>query len=69
VTVDLGDLVRAGRQPLCPANQSRLAFETTLPVGPVDFNLELLLTISASPFGSIVFRSLPLDLTGPGGGC
>ena len=36
-----------------------------MPVGPADFSLELLLTISASPFGSIVFKSLPFDLTGP----
>lgn len=40
-----------------------LTLETTFP-GTVVFNLELLLTSSASPFGSIVFKSLPFDRTG-----
>jgi hypothetical protein len=35
-----------------------------LPDGTVVFNLELLLTSSASPLGSIVFKSLPFDRTG-----
>jgi len=60
VIVELSDL---GPATISSSQRDVRTLETTLP-GTVVFNLELLLTSSASPFGSIVFRSLPFDLTG-----